>query len=444
MRTPSGAIREVGPHEVLFSATDSRGLIAESNAAFASYTGYPRKRLTGSDHDLLRHPDLPGGIALGIHRSLDEGHTVCCYLDQLSADGDVFRAFTVITPHADGHVTLQVSPTVDEEAARIEGLAEKVAQIEQIFRSAGADDDTVAQAGLAQLEALLADDGHASIASFTRAALPLEMRRRAQARGRRQWPSATDGHQRVLLAEIRWLDALLLRWLPQVDALQGLATTLVGVAHRLGVVANSATVQARAFDDILRRGNPGQQAWAVQQWVGSAAEQETITRRYAERSLELRPPIERAQWSLALAALHSEALAQEAAELAAGEIGPKPSKRAMRLFLRTIDATLADVQHNVAEALACCRDLGDLAGHLTDLTDTRIDLFEGWQRRTQGHDGDVLERLRPEVADALREDRSDRGVHTHIAERCRDAHAVAADETFAQLARVHELVDALP
>lgn len=443
MSNPSGAVHEVGIHEVLFFATDARGVISETNAAFAALAGLPRKQLLGSRPWIVRHPCVPAGVALTLNDALAEGQVVCCYLEQNEDPRRGVRTFTVITPHEEGQLALQVRPGVETELQRFDRCCAGVSSVEEAFRGAGAMDDVVARAGQAQLEALLLQAGQGDFQDFTRPALPAEVRRRAQQRGGRRWPASDDGQHRILLAEIRWLDNLLQRWLPQLDGLHSLTSSLAGAAHRLEAIANTARAQARAFEHILDHYGAGRQAFSVRQWIGSAHEQHVLTAQYRATAQTLAAPLDDAQWQLALAALHSEALTHAAVELCERSLGPKPTRRAMRLLLHIIDQTIPTILRGVGEVVDSAQALGESAARLSDLTETRIDLLEGWQRRAGGQSDEGAERLRPEVADALREDQGDQRFHSHLATRCRNLRGLDDGEFRSQLAKVRELVEAL-
>lgn len=443
MSNPSGAAREVGIHKILFSATNARGLISETNAAFAALVGVPRKRLLGTTPEIMRHPFVPAGVALAMHEALAEGQVVCGYLDQRDDLGRSVRTFTVITPQKDGRLALQVRPGVETELQRFDQCCAGVSSIEDVFRGSGAVEDVVARAGQAQLEALLHQSGHGGLQSFTRTALPAEVRHRAQLRNGCQWPSGDDGYHRLLLAETRWLGTLLQRWLPQLDGLHSLTSSLAGAAHRLDVIANSAGAQAQAFDHILTHNGIGQQAFSVRQWIGSAHEQRAITDEYRATAQTLVAPLDDAQWQLALAVLHGEALTHAAVELCEEALGPMPTRRAMRLLLTTIDQTIPTILRRVGEVVDRVHALGEFAARLSDLTATRIDLLEGWQRRAGSRFDEGTDRLRPEVADALREDQGDQRFHTHLATRCRSIRGLDGGEFRTQLEKVSGLVEAL-
>ena len=141
--------------------------------------------------------------------------------------------------------------------------------------------------------------------------------------------------------------------------------------------------------------------------------------------------------------LHGEALTHAAVELCEEALGPMPTRRAMRLLLTTIDQTIPTILRRVGEVVDGVHALGEFAARLSDLTATRIDLLEGWQRRAGSRFDEGTDRLRPEVADALREDQGDQRFHTHLATRCRSIRGLDGGEFRTQLEKVSGLVEAL-
>ena len=45
--------------EMLVSTTDVKGFITHCNHASVSVSGYSHEELTGENHNLVRHPDMP-------------------------------------------------------------------------------------------------------------------------------------------------------------------------------------------------------------------------------------------------------------------------------------------------------------------------------------------------------------------------------------------------
>ena len=57
----TGAVHEVGVDQLFFSTTDARGVIRHSNNVFIELSRYRRDELSGAPHNIIRHPEMPGG-----------------------------------------------------------------------------------------------------------------------------------------------------------------------------------------------------------------------------------------------------------------------------------------------------------------------------------------------------------------------------------------------
>ncbi len=57
----------------LVSRTDTKGIITFVNDAFVAASGFTREELIGSNHNIVRHPDLPPSVFEGMWRTLKRG-----------------------------------------------------------------------------------------------------------------------------------------------------------------------------------------------------------------------------------------------------------------------------------------------------------------------------------------------------------------------------------
>lgn len=64
---------DVGVTELFFSMTDGRGIIRQVNDVFVRLSRHGEDDLIGSPHNIIRHPDMPGGIFRTIWRTLQAG-----------------------------------------------------------------------------------------------------------------------------------------------------------------------------------------------------------------------------------------------------------------------------------------------------------------------------------------------------------------------------------
>lgn len=83
----TGATHEVGVDQLFFSTTDARGVIRHSNNVFIELSRYRRDELSGAPHNIIRHPEMPGGAFKAMWDTLKTGSPFAAYVRNLAADG---------------------------------------------------------------------------------------------------------------------------------------------------------------------------------------------------------------------------------------------------------------------------------------------------------------------------------------------------------------------
>jgi len=113
---------------VMITETDLRGVITYVNKKFLDMTGYTKKELIGSSHNIIRHPDMPKGAFRGMWKTLSEGKVWRGYVKNLRKDGRYYWVLVYIQPKYDenGEITGYI-------AGRKVADPEKVKEIEKIY-----------------------------------------------------------------------------------------------------------------------------------------------------------------------------------------------------------------------------------------------------------------------------------------------------------------------
>jgi PAS domain S-box-containing protein len=89
--------------EFIVSKTDTKGRITYSNRTFMRISGYSEKELLHSQHNIVRHPDMPRGVFRLLWRTLEQGSEFFGYVKNLTADGSYYWVFANVTPDFDSH-----------------------------------------------------------------------------------------------------------------------------------------------------------------------------------------------------------------------------------------------------------------------------------------------------------------------------------------------------
>lgn len=114
----------------LISATDTQGKILYCNDEFVAVSGYSRAELIGSDHNLVRHPDMPPAIFREMWSYLKAGKSWMGVVKNRCKNGDFYWVSAYVTPILDGgkltgFESVRVKPTADQ-VARATALYERL------------------------------------------------------------------------------------------------------------------------------------------------------------------------------------------------------------------------------------------------------------------------------------------------------------------------------
>lgn len=96
--------------EILYSRSDSDGLIRCVNEAFVRFSGYPAVDLLGKSYRILRDPQTPGAIYDLLWRRLDSRQPAATYLCNRARSGDSHWMFAIVLPLNGGFISLHLPP----------------------------------------------------------------------------------------------------------------------------------------------------------------------------------------------------------------------------------------------------------------------------------------------------------------------------------------------
>ncbi|MCJ1962025.1 PAS domain-containing protein [Novosphingobium mangrovi (ex Hu et al. 2023)] len=178
---PTGAFHEVALDDLFFSTTDSKGVIEQANQVFVEMARLDRDDLIGAPHNLIRHPDMPGGVFRLMWETIGARRAFSGYVFNLAGDGSSYWALATVSPLGKGYISVRARPidlgirdavhTVYEAAREAEVQA--MAEGESAGRAARIGEEVI----LAELEKL----GYPSYEAFQNAFLPRELELRFQA-----------------------------------------------------------------------------------------------------------------------------------------------------------------------------------------------------------------------------------------------------------------------
>lgn len=107
---------------VLISKTNTKGVITYANDAFVDISGYTREELIGSNHNIVRHPDMPPQAFKWVWDTLKQERPWRGQVKNRCKNGDHYWVRATITPIVEdgkiiGYVSVRRAPTREQVAA---------------------------------------------------------------------------------------------------------------------------------------------------------------------------------------------------------------------------------------------------------------------------------------------------------------------------------------
>ena len=92
---------------LIISSTDLKGIITYANRKFCEIAGYTKSELTGKNHNIIRHPDMPKAAFKELWNMIQKGKEWTGVVKNLRKDGRYYWVFTHISPIFDnaGEIT---------------------------------------------------------------------------------------------------------------------------------------------------------------------------------------------------------------------------------------------------------------------------------------------------------------------------------------------------
>jgi aerotaxis receptor len=81
---------------LIVSSTDLKGIITYANRKFCEIAGYTKKELTGKNHNIVRHPDMPKAAFQELWDTLRAGKAWTGIVKNLRKDGKYYWVYSYI------------------------------------------------------------------------------------------------------------------------------------------------------------------------------------------------------------------------------------------------------------------------------------------------------------------------------------------------------------
>lgn len=99
--TPTTVERVMRDDDFIVSMTDLKGRITYGNRIFIEFSGYREDELLGTQHNIIRHPDMPRAVFQLLWDKIQNKEECFAYVKNMSKDGAFYWVFTNVTPTFD-------------------------------------------------------------------------------------------------------------------------------------------------------------------------------------------------------------------------------------------------------------------------------------------------------------------------------------------------------
>ena len=362
---PTGATHQVEVDRLFFSTTDSRSIITQANSVFVNMARRSRSDMVGTPHNIIRHPDMPGGAFRLVWDALQAGQPTCAYVKNLAGDGSPYWAFATLMPIRDGYLSVRSLPCDTEVLAVVETLYTEVREQELALLARGATGSEAADLGAELLEKGLREQGFADFAAFSTHLLPVEVAARDKViqdlpARRASNPTVADllSNGERILTTLRRTNASLGGFQQNADVLAQRLEEATGAMTALRDAVDGAGRTAQALGDratVLSNSVPAVHAQTERVATSLSSAEEHVLAVVDERSHLL--------FRTALAQLQAETVARYAIELVDGEEDMAHAAEAVAALTEALQRGLGnltgDLERNVSRAGTMTTEITD-------------------------------------------------------------------------------------
>lgn len=139
---PNNHEKVMREEDFIVSKTDLKGRITYGNRIFIEFSGYSEPELIGTQHNIIRHPDMPRGVFKFLWDTLGARQECFAYVKNLAKDGSFYWVFANVTPDYDaaGQVSGYFSVRRKPKKAALDVMADVYKTMLEEERRAGPKD----------------------------------------------------------------------------------------------------------------------------------------------------------------------------------------------------------------------------------------------------------------------------------------------------------------
>ncbi len=138
--TPTTVERVLREEDFIVSITDTKGRISYCNRIFIEFSGYSEAELLGSQHNIIRHPDMPRAVFKLLWDKIQNKSECFAYVKNMSKDGGFYWVFANVTPTFDpsGNITGYISVRRKPKLSGVQTVTKLYAAMLDAEKKAGA------------------------------------------------------------------------------------------------------------------------------------------------------------------------------------------------------------------------------------------------------------------------------------------------------------------
>ena len=389
---------------MFFSTTDLLGVITGANPVFVRLSRFGYRELMNAPHNIIRHPVMPGGAFKLMWDTLKAGEPFCAYVDNLASGGSTYSVFATITPLGhDSYLSVRCRPQRTDLRGAAFSLYEAARAQELDARAAGMSDRQAAVIGLSNLAAGLKSAGFATYKDFMEVALPAEVEiRLSQPLETR--PTAIGPASDMLVAANR-LSGNLHDWSMHQTRLSDVAQRLKNAIPMLRASMDDALATAKSFVATDDGGFTPLMVW-IELWAQMMGTMNAVLSELTGSLADLWDSCLRTSFRISLAVLHTQTVAQFAAELIDGVTVPDYDENARTTAVMALGQALVEGfdlarqqdAHNAEQAQAATNQLA----FVRDLMGVPRELIVSWQAMAATQTNEVITRALPAMTEQMR------------------------------------------
>jgi len=136
---PTAVERLMREDDFIVSMTDTKGRITYGNRVFIEFSGYSEAELIGTQHNIIRHPDMPRAVFQLLWNKIQNREECFAYVKNMSKDGGFYWVFTNVTPVYDpaGNITGYLSVRRKPKLSGIQTASAVYAAMLEVEKNAG-------------------------------------------------------------------------------------------------------------------------------------------------------------------------------------------------------------------------------------------------------------------------------------------------------------------